>query len=84
LDKKGNISLNIIIAKTRINIAAVLPVTNSGLPAGPDIIGAQGTPVSNFRDYLSTLVTGFYGQTSDGFTPGLLKLDDLIRLIEVR
>jgi hypothetical protein len=57
MDKKGNISLNIIIAKTRINIAAVLPVTNPGLPVGPDINGAQDTPVSNFRDYLSALVS---------------------------
>jgi hypothetical protein len=65
-------------------IAAVLPVTNLGLPASPDANGAQSTPVSNFRDYLSGLVTDLNGLPGDAFTPGLLKLDDLIRSIEVK
>ena len=64
-------------------IAAVLPVTDPDLPAGVEA-GPQATAFGNFRDYLSGLVTSLNGKTGDAFTPSLLKLDDLVRSMEVR
>jgi hypothetical protein len=64
-------------------VAAILPVTNPELPADTGGV-QQATLVGDFQDYLSGMIGQLNGQLSDQFTPDLLKLDAMIRSIEVK
>ena len=65
-------------------IAAILPVTNPELPTGSEVSEQQAKALNDFPDYLSRMVTLLNQQPADSFTPGLNKLDALIRSIEVK
>jgi hypothetical protein len=65
-------------------IAAVLPLTNPELPAGPQVGEQQAKALNDFPGYLSGIVTLLNRQPAGSFTPGLDKLDALIRSIEVK
>jgi len=64
-------------------IAAVLPVTNPELPAGPEVSEQQAEVLDDFPTYISDMVTLLNQQPAGSFTPDLNKLDELIRSIEI-
>jgi hypothetical protein len=65
-------------------IAAILPVTNPDLPATSQVSGKQAEGLQDYPGYISKLVTLLDQKSADSFTPGLDKLDALIRSLEVK
>jgi hypothetical protein len=65
-------------------IAAVLPVTNSELPADSKLSNAQTKALNDYPTYRSGMFTLLNQQPAENFSPDLNKLDALIRSIEIR
>lgn len=65
-------------------IAAVLPVTNPGLPADQQVNDELAAKMSDFPAYLAETTAWLEQQSADSFTPSLSALDALIQSIEVK
>jgi hypothetical protein len=65
-------------------ISAILPVTNSELPADARAGEEQNQTLTDYQVYRSSMITLLDQQPAGSFTPDLSKLDALIRSIEVK
>ncbi len=64
-------------------IAAVLPVTHPGLPAGEEAFSENADDLSKYPNYVAETSTWLDQQPEDSFSPSLSALDALVQSIEV-
>ena len=65
-------------------IAAVLPVTNPGLPGSSKLSDEQAKALNDYPAYRSGMITLLNQQPAESFTPGLNQLDAMIGSIEIK
>jgi hypothetical protein len=65
-------------------VAAVLPLTHPELPDSREVNARQPEDLNGFPAYLDKTTAWLDQQPADSFTPGLERLDVLVRSIEVR
>ncbi len=66
-------------------VAAVLPVTNPGLPADDKVTGQEPQDfVNDFPKYVATVTATLNTQAADTFTPDLTQLDAMFSSLEIR
>jgi len=65
-------------------VAAILPVTNPGLPANEQVNDEMAAKMSDFPAYMKETVAWLEQQPAASFTPDLAALDKLIQSMEVK